>query len=190
MKVSECKASIFEPAKFDERWISRYQSHENIASMTSLEIVQKPAWLHHHSRYQWNFSFFLTDHSTHIFHRSIYFKFVSDSYQCYPCWLVVVYQIQPSSVVELQQNSPISHKIPLTTYGHRMIFSPPCLFKHMKNDERVAMLLQCLLDYTQKKMYFCLISLLRNNVSKSVYINLRHSVVKRKSAEGLNNEII
>ena len=42
-QVLECKASIFELAKFDEHWISRYQSHENIASVTSLGIVQKPA---------------------------------------------------------------------------------------------------------------------------------------------------
>ena len=34
--------SIFELAKFDGHWISRYQSHKNIASMTSLGIVQKP----------------------------------------------------------------------------------------------------------------------------------------------------
>ena len=42
-------------SKFDEHWISRYQSRENIASMTSLGIVQEPALLHQHSRYQWNF---------------------------------------------------------------------------------------------------------------------------------------
>ena len=28
------KASIFELAKFDKHWISQYQSHENIASLT------------------------------------------------------------------------------------------------------------------------------------------------------------
>ena len=38
-QISEDKASIFELAKFDEHWISRYQYHENIASMT-LGIVQ------------------------------------------------------------------------------------------------------------------------------------------------------
>ena len=38
-QVSECKDSIFELTKFYEHWISRYQSHENIASMTSLGIV-------------------------------------------------------------------------------------------------------------------------------------------------------
>ena len=42
-QVSECKASIFELAKFDGHWISRYQTHENIALMTSPGIVQKPA---------------------------------------------------------------------------------------------------------------------------------------------------
>ena len=42
-QVSECKASIFELAKFDEHWISLYQSHENTALMTSLGIVQKTA---------------------------------------------------------------------------------------------------------------------------------------------------
>ena len=44
------------------------------------------------------------------------------------------------------------------------------------NDECVAMHFQCPLVHIQKKLYFCLISLLRNNTSKSVYINLRHSV--------------
>ena len=62
------------------------------------------------------------------------------------------------------------------TYVHRMIISLPWLFKRIKNDERVAMLFQCLLDQTQQKLYFCLISLLRNNASKSVYINLRQSI--------------
>ena len=51
VQVSESKASILELVKFDEHWISRYQSQENIASMTSLGIVQKPAGLHQHSRY-------------------------------------------------------------------------------------------------------------------------------------------
>ena len=31
-QVSECKASTFQLAKFDEHWIFRYKSHENIAS--------------------------------------------------------------------------------------------------------------------------------------------------------------
>ena len=57
-----------------------------------------------------------------------------------------------------------------------MIISPPCLFKHTKNNERVATLYQWILDHTQQTFYFCLISLLRNNVSKSVYINFKHSV--------------
>ena len=83
-QVSECKAFIFWLAKFDEHWIFRYQSHENIASMTSLGLVQKPARLHQHSGYQWNFSFFFTDLSTHLaaFHR---LKPISDSCYCYPC---------------------------------------------------------------------------------------------------------
>ena len=90
--------------------------------------------------------------------------------------LVVVYQIQPFNIIELQQHSSLSNNTSVTTYVHRMIISPPCLFKHKKNDERVAMLFQCLLDHRQQKLHFCLISLLRNNVSKSVYINLRHYV--------------
>ena len=40
-QVSECKASIFELAKFNEHWMSQYQSHKCIASMTFLGIVQK-----------------------------------------------------------------------------------------------------------------------------------------------------
>ena len=38
------------------------------------------------------------------------------------------------------------------------------------------MLFQCLQDHTQQTLYFCLISLLRNNISNSVYINFRHFV--------------
>ena len=38
----------------------------------------------------------------------------------------------------------------VTTYVYRMIISPPCLLKHMKNDERVAMIFQCLLDHLYK----------------------------------------
>ena len=93
--------------------------------------------------------------------------------------LVLVYQIQPFNVVELYQHSPLSNNTSVTTYIHRMIMSLPCLFKHKKKDERVTMLSQCLLDHTQQNLYFCLISFLRNNVSKSVYINLRHSVFLR-----------
>ena len=40
--------------------------------------------------------------------------------------------------------------------------------KHIKNEESVAMLFQCLLDHTQQKLYFFLISLLINKFSKSV----------------------
>ena len=54
--------------------------------------------------------------------------------------LLVVYQIRPSNVVELQQHSPLSNNTSVTTYVHRMIISLICLFKHMKNDDRVAMI--------------------------------------------------
>ena len=97
-------------------------------------------------------------------------------------WILVIvtlvgdgYQIQPSNIVELQQHSSLSNNTSVNTYVHRMIISRPCLFKQ-KNVEHVAVFIQCLLDHTQHKLYFCLISLLRNNVSKSVYINLRHCV--------------
>ena len=53
---------------------------------------------------------------------------------------VMVYQIQLSNVVELQQHSPHSNNTSVTTYVHRKIISPPCLFKHTKNDVHVAML--------------------------------------------------
>ena len=160
--------SLMVCSKFDEDWIFRYQSHENIVSVTSLGIVQKPTWLHQHSGYQWNFPFFRTGLSTHLapfqsFQTCLAFLLLL-------LLLVVVYQIQPSKVIKLQQHSPLS------IYVHQMIISPPCLFKHMKNDERVAMLFKCLLDHTQQKFYFCLISLLRSNMSESVFINLRHSV--------------
>ena len=88
---------------------------------------------------------------------------------------MVVYQIHPSNVVELQQHYLLCNNTSVITCFYRMIISPPCLFKHRKNDERVAMFFQCLLDHTQQKLYFCLILLLRNNVSKSVYINFRQS---------------
>ena len=81
--LMECKASIFELAKFDELWISRYLSHENIVSMTSLGIVQKPAWLHQHSRGTSPSSSPIIQHTLH---RSIDFKVASDSCYCYPSW--------------------------------------------------------------------------------------------------------
>ena len=105
--VSECKASTFEYTKFDEHWISRYQSHEDIASMTSLGIVQKPAWLHMHSRYQWNFSFSAPTFQ-YMLHRSIDFKLISDSSYCYSCWWWCT-KIQTSNVVKIQQHSPLSN---------------------------------------------------------------------------------
>ena len=75
----------------------------------------------------------------------------------------------PNSILQrrcFQQHSLLSNNTSVTTYVHRMIISLSCLFKHMKNDEHVTMFFQCLLDHTQQKLYFCLISLLRNNVSK------------------------
>ena len=133
--------------------------------MTSLGIVQKPAWLHQHSRYQWNFSFFRTGLSTHLapFHR---FQTCLGFLLLLPL-LVAVYQIQAFNVVELKQHSTISNNTSITTYVHRLIISPPRLFQHMKNDERVAMLFQCLLDHTQQKIVF-LSHFVSNNVSKSV----------------------
>ena len=47
----------------------------------------------------------------------------------------MVYQIQLSNVVELQQYSPLTNTTSAITYVHRMIISPPFLFKHMKNDD-------------------------------------------------------
>ena len=113
-----------------------------------------------------------------ILHPSIDFKLVSVSCYCYLCWWWCTNY--SSNVIELQY-SPLSNNTSVTTYIHQnlMIISPPCLFKHMKNDEHVAVLFQCPLDHTQQKLYFFLIYLLRNNVSKSVGINLRHSVLYR-----------
>ena len=151
--------------------------------MTSLGIVRKPAWLHQHYRYQWNFSFFRINLSTHFapFHRLQTCLGFLLLLPLLVVVVVVVYQIQPSNVVELKQHSSLSNNTSVTTCVHRIIISPPCLFKHMKNDGRVAMLFQCLLNYTQRKFYFCLISLLKNSVSKSIYMNLGRSVyIKRK----------
>ena len=52
-------------------------------------------------------------------------------------------------------HSPIVSNPSVTTYVHRMIISPPCLFKNMKKDGHVAMLFQCRLDHTQQKLCFC-----------------------------------
>ena len=45
-------------------------------------------------------------------------------------------------------STTFSSNTSVTTYVHRMIIYPPCLFKHMKNLERVAMLFQYLLHHT------------------------------------------
>ena len=66
-------------------------------------IVQKPAWLHMHFRYQWNFFLFRTYLSTHL----------APSHQLQTCLgfllllplLVMVYQIKPFNFVELEQHS-------------------------------------------------------------------------------------
>ena len=146
-QFSECKISIFELAKFDEHRIPRYQSHEIFNPMTSLGIVQKPAWLHQHTRYQWNFSFFRTDLSTHL---SLFHRLQTCLEFLLLPLLVVVYQIKPSNVVEIQQHSPLSNNNSVTTYVHRMIITRPWLFKHLKNDERVAIHFQCLMDIHNK----------------------------------------
>ena len=69
-------------------WISWHQFHENIALMTLCKN------LHQHSRYQWNFSFFCTDLSTHLaqFHR---LRTCLGFLLLLP--LVVMYQIQLSN---------------------------------------------------------------------------------------------
>ena len=103
-------------------------------------------------------SFYSAPTFQHILYRSIDLKRLG--FLLLLLLLVVVYEIQPTNVVELQQHSPLSNNTSVTTYVHRMLISPPCLFKHIKNDERVAKLFQCLLDHTQQKLYFCLISLL------------------------------
>ena len=38
--------------------------------------------------------------------------------------LVMVYQIEPSNIVELQQHSPLSNNTSVSTYVHQMIISP------------------------------------------------------------------
>ena len=114
--------SLMACSKSDEHRISLYQSHENIASMTSIGIVQKPSRLHQHSCYQWNFSFFRTDLSTHRLQTCLGF------FLLFALLVLVVYQIQPSNVVELQQNSPLFNNTSVTTCVHRMIISPPCFW--------------------------------------------------------------
>ena len=147
--------------------------------MTSLGIVQKPSWLHQHCRYQCNFSLLRSDLSTHLapFHRlqpRLGFLLLLPL-------LVVVYQIQPFNVVELQ-HSPLSNSTSVTSYIHRMIISPPCLFKHMKNDGCVAMFFQCLLDHTQQNCISVSFHCWEITFQKVyLYINLRHSVLTCKA---------
>ena len=108
----------------------------------------------------------------HLLYSFIDFKFVSDSCHCYPCrWCA---KFNPPTSLNFKNILQFS----VTLSNHlrsSMIISPPTLYEHMRNDERVAMLFQCLLDHAQQKLYFSLISLPRN-ISKSVYINLRHHV--------------
>ena len=139
-QVSECKTSIFELAKFDEHWISQYQSHENISSMTCLGIMQKLAWLHQHSRYQWNFFSFRTDLSTHLalFHQ---LQTCLGFLLLLPLVVVVVVYI-----IELQQHSPLSNNTSLTTYVHQMIISLPFCLNIWRT---MNMLFQCPLNHTQ-----------------------------------------
>ena len=113
--------------------------------MTSLGIVQKPTWLHQHSRYLWNLSFSLTDLSTHLtpFHQlQTCFGFL---------WLlpllVVVYQIQPSNVVELQQHFPLDFSNQLRSWNDNFT----AMF--MKNGECVTML-SSVFWITQTKIVF------------------------------------
>ena len=72
------------------------------------------------------------------------------------------YQIQPSNVVELQQRSPFSNNTSVTTYVHRLIISPPCLFKHTKNDERVLCFSDSFWIIHNKNSFLCFISFLRS----------------------------
>ena len=114
------------------------------------EIVMK--WNHDFQHLQVSLtrdSIFRTDISTHLapFHRLQ----MCIGFLLLLLLLVVVYQIQPSNVVELQQHSPLSNNTSVTPLSNDNF--PPCLFKHKKNDECVAMLFQCLLDHTQQKLY-------------------------------------
>ena len=142
--------------------------------LTSLGIVHKPAWLHQHPRYQWNFSFFRTDLLTHLapFHpleTCLRFMLLSPL-------LVVVYQIQPSNVVELQQHSSLSNNSSVTTYVHRIAISPPCCLNKWRTIHVLLNFSSVFWIIHNKNCISFSISLRRNNVSKSVYINLRHSL--------------
>ena len=97
-EVLESKALIF-LLKFDEHWFSWYQFNENITSLCSLGIAQKLAWIHQHSHYHWDFSFFYSFLSIHLalFHQ---FQTFLVFLLLLPL-LVVVYQIQPSNVVNV-----------------------------------------------------------------------------------------
>ena len=103
--------------------LSRYMSKMSTFCHTTLTTITSNRATYRLDCYQWNFSFFLNDLSTHL----------APYRQLQPCLgfllllpLLVVYQIQ--------QHSTLSNNTSATTYVHRMIISPPCLFKHTKKD--------------------------------------------------------
>ena len=145
--------------------------------MTSLDIAGKPAWPHQHSR-SLSAEFLFLPHrpfktsctiTTNLSRTLVIVTLVGSGV---PNAAPNVVQLQHSS---LSNNTSVTSLgkfinwyfvtryilcsrsftlciINRSTYVHRMIISPPCLFKHTKNDERVAMLFQCLLDHTQQKL--------------------------------------
>ena len=122
----------------DEHRISRYKFQENVVSITSLGIVQKPARLLQHSRYQWIFSFFRTDLSTHLapLHRlQTCLRFLL----LLPL-VVLVYQIQPANVIELQ-HSPFCNTTSITTHKMAVAYlGRPHLVRGQVSDVRLPFL--------------------------------------------------
>ena len=117
-------------------------------------------------------SFFRTDISTYLtpFHRlqtCLVFLLLLPL-------LVVVYQIQPSNMVKLQ-HFPLSNNTSVTTFVYRMIISPSCLFKLMKNYECVSMLFSAFWIKTNKNFIsvsFCCREIMFQRVWTSIWDTL------------------
>ena len=108
----------------------------------------------------------------HILHRSVDFKLVSDSCYCYPLWCtkLTLQRRLTSTTFSTFNNTSV------TTYVHRLIISPPCLFKHMENDERVAMLFQCAFWTIHNKNCISLAFRCRQVMFRKVYTSISNTL--------------
>ena len=100
----------------------------------------------------------------HILHCSIYRLHTCLRFLLLLSLLVVVYQIQPSNVVEHQQHSPLSSNTSEITYIHQMIISLTCCYALPVSSRS-----------NTKKLYFYLILLLKTTFQR-VYTSIWYTV--------------